>query len=51
MTWESLHRRSDHNLVLMSEEWKVGEKIKKINFTHIIYKILGEVEIVHMERY
>lgn len=29
MIWESLHMRSDHNLVLVSE-WRVGKKIKEL---------------------
>lgn len=40
----------DHNLVSMSEEWRVREKIR-VNFIQIIYKILGDMEIVDMELY
>ena len=49
MIWESLHMRSDHNLVLMRVESR-GEN-KRVNFTQTIYKILGDVEIVNMEHY
>lgn len=49
MMWEILHMRSDHNIVSMSEELKVGEK--RVNFIQTIYKILGDVKTVNMQHF